>query len=179
MYTGTATSGRLRAVSARRTWLRRAFSTLTRPLIAIPLYIGTLYLWHLGFAFEGALRNDPVHALQHTSFMVTSALVWWAPLEPGRARVTGELWKAGHVLGARLGGMMLGMAFLSMRTPAYGDFYGDAARAYGLTPLADQQIGGGLMMVVDLLVMLGALGFFFWRAASQSDEAPSEPARVA
>jgi putative copper resistance protein D len=155
---------------ARRRWLRRAFATLRRPLVAVPVYIGTLYVWHLGFMFEAALRNDFVHALQHLSFMVTSALVWWAPLEPERAHVRGELWKAGHVLGARLGGVMLGAAILAMRAPAYGSFYGEKARAYGLAPLTDQQIGGSLMMLADLLVMLTALAFFFWRAAVESEE---------
>ena len=154
---------------ARRRRLRHAFRMLRQPLVAVPVYIGVLYAWHLGFLFEGALNNEWLHLLQHWSFVAASVLVWWAPLEPRRARVAGELWKAGHVLGARLGGMMLGMAFLAMRTPLYGAFYGDAARAYGLTPLSDQQIGGGLMMLVDLLVMLGALTFFFWRAAADSD----------
>jgi cytochrome c oxidase assembly factor CtaG len=163
---------------ARRRRLRRVFQTLRRPLVAVPVYLGVLYAWHLGPLFEGAVRNEWLHLLQHWSFVGASILVWWAPLEPARARVPGELWKAGHVLGARLGGMMLGMAFLAMRSPLYGDFYGDAALAYGLTPLADQQIGGGLMMVVDLLVMLAALGFFFWRAASDSDRAEAEPVDV-
>ena len=159
---------------ARRRRLRAVFRTLRRPLVAVPVYIGVLYAWHLGFLFEGALRNEWLHLLQHWSFVGASVLVWWAPLEPKRARVPGKLWKAGHVLSARVGGMMLGMAFLAMRTPVYGDFYGDAARAYGLTPLSDQQIGGGLMMVVDLVVMLGALGFFFWRAAEDSDRAEQD-----
>jgi putative membrane protein len=154
---------------ARRTRVRRVFATLSRPLVAVPFYVATLYLWHLGFMFEGALRSGALHALQHLSFVVTSALVWWAPLEPGRLRVGGELWKAGHVLAARLGGTMLGMALLAMRAPAYSDFYGDAARAFGLTPLADQQVGGALMMIVDVIVMLGALSFFFWRAAGDHD----------
>ena len=161
---------------ARLRRLRRVLRTLSRPLVAVPVYIGVLYAWHLGFLFEGALRSEWLHVLQHWSFVAASVLVWWAPLEPARAHVRGELWKAGQVLGARLGGMMLGMAFLAMRAPAYGDFYGDAARAYGLTPLADQQIGGGLMMVVDLLVMLGALAFFFWRAARDSEAAEETPA---
>jgi cytochrome c oxidase assembly factor CtaG len=159
---------------ARRRRLRAVFRTLRRPLVAVPVYIGVLYAWHLGFLFEGALRNEWLHLLQHWSFVGASVLVWWAPLEPKRARVPGKLWKAGHVLSARVGGMMLGMAFLAMRTPVYGDFYGDAARAYGLTPLSDQQIGGGLMMVVDLVVMLGALGFFFWRAAEDSERAEQD-----
>jgi putative membrane protein len=156
---------------ARWRGLRRVLTALSRPLVAVPVYIGVLYAWHLGVLFEGALRNEWLHVLQHWSFVAASLLVWWAPLEPTRARVSGELWKAGQMLGARLGGMMLGMAFLALRAPAYGDFYGDAARAYGLSPLADQQIGGGVMMVVDLVVMLVALGYFFWRAARDSETA--------
>ena len=157
------------ATLARRRGLRHAFRVLRRPLVAVPVYIGVLYAWHLGPLFEGALRSEWLHLLQHWSFVAASVLVWWAPLEPQRRRVRGELWKAGHVLGARLGGMLLGMAFLAMRSPAYGDFYGDSALAYGLTPIADQQVGGGLMMVVDLAVMLAALAFFFWRAAGDED----------
>ncbi len=166
---------------ARRGALRHAFRTLRRPLVAVPVYIGVLYAWHIGPLFDGALRSEWLHVLQHWSFVAVSVLVWWAPLEPQRRRVRGELWKAGHVLGARLGGMMLGMAFLAMRTPAYGAFYGDSAAAYGLTPMADQQIGGGLMMVVDLVIMFAALGFFFWRAAGDDDraEAGGEPASPA
>jgi putative membrane protein len=156
---------------ARRRGLRRVLRTLRRPIVAVPVYLAVLYAWHLGFLFEGALRHEWLHALQHWSFIAASVLVWWAPLEPQRLRVSGELWKAGQVLGARLGGMMLGMAFLAMRAPAYAGFYGDAARAYGLSPLADQQIGGALMMVVDLVVMLGAVSFFFWRAGQDHDRA--------
>ncbi len=161
---------------ARRRGLRRAFRALRRPLVAVPVYIGVLYVWHLGPLFEGALRSEWLHVAQHWSFVAAGVLVWWAPLEPQRRRVRGELWKAGQVVGARLGGMMLGMAFLAMRSPAYGDFYGDSALAYGLTPIADQQLGGGLMMVVDLIVMLAALAFFFWRAAADHERAQQSAA---
>ena len=95
---------------------------------------------------------------------------WWALIEPKRRRTSGELWKAGEVIGMRVAGMFLGMAFILMRTQAYG-WYGDRASAHGLSVLTDQQIGGGLMMLTDLVVMLSALGFFFWRAAADNDRA--------
>ena len=41
----------------------------------------------------------------------------------------------------------------------------------------DQQIGGGLMFLTDLIVMFGSLAFFFWRAAADNDRA--EQAAVA
>jgi putative copper resistance protein D len=165
---------------ARRYRLRRVFHALRRPLLAIPTFIVLLYGWHIGVMFETALENDAVHVLQHWSFVFGSVLVWWAPLDPKRRRLHGELWKIGHILGARLAGMMLGMAFLIMRTPAY-DAYRESARDHGLSPISDQQIAGGMMLALDFLVMVFALSLFFWASARDADEAEritTRPARA-
>jgi cytochrome c oxidase assembly factor CtaG len=164
---------------ARRRRLRALFRRLRRPLVAIPVFVLLLYGWHLSFMFEAALRHPAVHVLQHWSFVFGSALVWWAPLDPKRRRLHGELWKIGHLLGARLAGMFLGMAFVIMRAPAY-EAYGDSAREHGLTPLSDQQIAGGMMLGLDFLVMVFALCLFFWAAARDADAATPEsrPARA-
>ncbi len=163
---------------ARRRRLRAIFRRLRRPLVAIPVFILILYGWHVGVMFEAALEHPAVHVLQHWSFVFGSVLVWWAPLEPKRRRLRGELWKIGHILGARLAGMMLGMAFLIMRSPAY-DWYGAGAREHGLSPISDQQIAGGMMLALDFLVMMFALSLFFWAAARDADEAAAtRPVRV-
>lgn len=154
-----------------RSRLRTAFRFLRQPLVAIGVYMLVLYGWHLAFAFEGALRSDLVHALQHESFVFAAVLVWWPALEPKRRRMPGELWKIGHILGARLSGMFLGMAFIVLSSPVYAGYYGDSAREHGLSPLHDQQLAGGMMLALDGLVMLFALGLFFWRAAADHDRA--------
>ena len=164
---------------AHRTRLRKVFRRMRRPLVAIPIYVGLLYGWHMAFMFEGALDNDVVHVFQHWSFVFGSALVWWAPLDPKRRRLHGELWKIGHLIGARLAGMFLGMAFVIMRSPAY-DAYGGAAREHGLTPLGDQQLAGAMMLGLDFFVMVFALCLFFWASARDADEAEAatRPARA-
>ena len=153
---------------ARRRRLRRALGMLRKPLVAIPLYMLVLFAWHFRALFEGALRSDLLHALQHESFVAISILVWWSALEPERRRPRGELWKIGHIFAARMAGMFLGMAFLVMRAPAYDGFYGDSATRYGLTPLEDQQLGGGMMLSLDIVIIACALCFFFWNAARDS-----------
>ena len=163
---------------ARRRRLRAAFRAVRSPLFAVPVFMVVLYGWHVVPLFEGALRSDAIHAVQHQSFVAISLLVWWAALEPKRRRLRGELWKAGHILGVRLASMMLGMAFLVMRSPLYGDFYGTSATAYGLTPLEDQQLAGGLMVSLDIVIMMWALGFFFWRAAQDHDLAEARARRM-
>ena len=162
---------------ARQERLRRLLAFLVRPLVAIPLYTLVLYAWHFDFMFEGALRSEVLHGLQHQSFVAISLLVWWSALEPNRFRLRGELWKAGHIFGARFSGMMLGMAFIAMRSPAYDGFYGNRATAHGLTPLEDQQIAGGMMLTLDVVIVLFAWAFFFWRA-SEDDHAASEADRL-
>jgi putative membrane protein len=156
---------------ARRRGLRRAFRLLRRPLVAIPLWMLILYGWHFSFAFVGALEHPLLHVAQHESFLVGALLVWWCVIEPKRRRLTGELWKVPYLLGARFVGMFLGMALILLRSPAYAAYYGDRARDYGLSPLTDQQIAGGMMLGVDLLAMLFAVGFFFYRSAQDHDRA--------
>jgi putative membrane protein len=153
---------------ARMRRLRGAFRFLRRPLVAIPIYVLVLYGWHFTFMFESAVRSPFVHALQHASFIGIGLLVWWSVLEPKRRRLRPELWKIGHILGARLLGMMLGMAFVFLREPIYTDVYGTGERRFGLTPVDDQQIAGGLMITVDIYLMLFALSFLFYRAAQAS-----------
>jgi cytochrome c oxidase assembly factor CtaG len=156
---------------AHRHGLRRAFRYLRRPLVAIPVWIVVLYSWHLAFLFEAASRNPLIHALQHESFVAAALLVWWSVIEPKRRRLPGDLWKVPYIIGARLSGMFLGMAFIIMSTPAYAGFYGDRAREHGLSPLTDQQIAGGMMLGLDLLIMLFSVGFFFYRSAEEHDRA--------
>jgi putative membrane protein len=161
---------------ARSSPLRRLFRFLRRPWVAAPLWVLILYGWHLSFAYEAALRNDVVHALQHQTFIIGSLLVWLAVLEPTRRRVPGGLWKIAHITGVRFAGMFLGMAFVIVQTPLYEGFYGRRALEHGLTPLEDQQLAGGMMLGLDLVIMIGALTFFFLRSAADADRAEAEAA---
>jgi putative membrane protein len=166
---------------ARAERLRRLLRFVRQPLVAGPLWIVILYGWHLPFAYEAALRSPVLHAFQHQTFIIGSILVWLSVLEVTRRRVPGGLWKIAHITGVRFAGMFLGMAFLILRHPIYDGFYGRRALEHGLTPLEDQSIAGGLMLGLDLLVMIGALAFFFLRTAQDADleEARTAPAKGA
>jgi putative membrane protein len=149
--------------------LRRAFRRLRQPLVAVPVYVLVLYSWHFSIFFQAAVRHPVVHALQHMSFVAIGVLVWWSALEPKRRRLRGELWKVPYMIGARFAGMFLGMSFVLIRVPVYTGVYGSGDRGHGLSALADQQLAGGLMVTVDILIMVYALCFFFFRAAQDAD----------
>jgi putative membrane protein len=156
---------------ARRKRLRRVFRTLRKPMVAVPVWVVLLYGWHLSFAFVGALEHPLVHVAQHLSFLFGAMLVWWSVIEPKRRRLPGDLWKVPYLLGARIPGMLLGMSLILLRSPAYGAYYGDRPRDHGFSPLTDQQVAGGMMMGLDLMVMLFAVSFFFYRSAQEHDQA--------
>jgi putative membrane protein len=163
---------------ARSHRLRATFRFLKQPLVAGPIWIAVLYGWHLAPAYEAALRSPVLHALQHQTFIVASILLWVSVLEPARRRVPGELWKIPQIVGTRFAGMFLGMAFVILQRPIYEGFYGQRALEHGLTPAEDQQIAGGLMLAIDFLVMVGALIFFFMRAAEDADRKQEEEDRA-
>jgi cytochrome c oxidase assembly factor CtaG len=152
-----------------RSPLRRWFDVLKRPLVAVPVFVLVLYGWHFSVLFEAAVRYPLVHALQHMSFVAIGVLVWWSALEPKRRRLRGELWKVPYIIGARMAGMLLGMSFVLIRVPIYTGVYAEGDRGHGFSALADQQTAGAMMVSVDLLIMVFALCFFFYRAAQDAD----------
>jgi cytochrome c oxidase assembly factor CtaG len=162
---------------ARRRTLRGALARLRSPMVAIPVYTLVLYAWHLAPLFEAALRNPVVHALQHESFIVFSVLLWWPLIEPNRRQMPGQLWKIPYVFAARLPTMFLGMGFIFSESLFYDGFYGNGVRQGGLSALTDQQLGGGIMMIVDVLILMTTLTVVFWRSASDDDaQAPVDEA---
>ncbi|MEA2425746.1 MAG: putative rane protein, partial [Thermoleophilaceae bacterium] len=79
------------------------------------------------------------------------------------------LWKIPYIVGARLPTMFLGMGFVVAQSAFYSSFYGSGTRAGGLSAIGDQQLGGAIMMVVDIITLMAVLIVVFWRAASDDD----------
>jgi len=171
---------------AHQRWLRRAFRVLRRPLVALPLYVLTIYAWHYGALFEGAVRHPVLHAVQHGAFMAANLLLWWPVIEPQRRRMGGQLWKIGYLFAARMSTMFLGMVFLFARGILYAGVYGRGLRE-GISSRADQQAAGGMMMTLDIAIMAVTACWFFWLASREHDASgayvaerpPARPGRAA
>jgi putative membrane protein len=140
---------------------------LAHPLVALPLWALTLYAWHLPALYEAALRHSGLHALEHTLFFVTGALMWAAVIEPlPGVRWFGTGWKAAYVLAVRTVGAGLAMVFIWSGHPLY-DWYG--------TPLSDQVIGGAIMFTEGSIVTLLAFVWLFlaWMGEPARSRPPS------
>src|ERR1700750_3018415 len=51
---------------------------LTRPVVALPLWLASYYVWHVPFVYDAALHHQSslIH-LEHACYFGTGVLVWW------------------------------------------------------------------------------------------------------
>jgi cytochrome c oxidase assembly factor CtaG len=150
-------------------WVARHRITraLTRPLVALPLWLLTYALWHVPYAYEAALGDRLVLDLEHASYLAAGFLLWWPVFqdEPWHLPSGG---KAAYLFAAFVLASPLGLILALLPSPLY-DTYVDAPRLWGIAPLEDQQIGGTLMAVSEAIVFFGLLAFFFVRFMAEED----------
>src|SRR3954451_16702917 len=115
---------------------------LAHPLVALPLWAANFVVWHLPALSDAALRNDAIHALQHSLFVAFGMLMWAALIEPlpGPAWFTAP-WKIPYVLGMWLVMLVLSQVFIWSSHVYYAPYAHDAA-LWGLSPLAHQKARG-------------------------------------
>src|SRR3954469_619733 len=144
--------------------------TLSNPLVAFPLWAIDLYVWHLPFMYEAALRSDAVHALQHFMFFALGVNMW-LPLV-GALPVPewfGNAARLGYVTAVRFTGALLGNVFIFSGTVFYTRYAAGEAQ-YGIRPLADQTVAGSIMMIEGMILTVCLFGWLFIRAAEAGEK---------
>ena len=143
---------------------------LTLPMVALPLWIANLFVWHVPALYEGAVTNEALHALQHACF-IGFGIAMWMP-------VAGPLpvpsWFGGgaqlaYTGVARLAGAGLGNVLMWSGAALY-PVYAAGQAYWGISPLADQGTAGVIMTVEGGLVTLGVLSWVLLRWAARDSE---------
>ncbi len=143
---------------------------LAHPLIAFPLWAIDLYLWHLPVLYQAALHHTGVHALQHAMFLGFGINMWMCLFGPlPMPSWFGNLGKLVYIVAVRLTGAVLGNIFLWSGTVFY-PFYIHGDAIHHISPLADQNIAGAVMMIEESLLTIGLFCWLFLRTARESEE---------
>jgi cytochrome c oxidase assembly factor CtaG len=143
---------------------------LAHPLVALPLWAVNLYVWHLPFLYEAAVRHDLVHALEHLCFFTGGAIMWLPVLETLPApEWFGTGAKLGYIAVVRLVETVLGNVFFWSGSVFYGGVYVHRQRLWGISPLEDQGLAGAVMMIEGSLVTIAALAWLFLRMAREGE----------
>lgn len=133
---------------------------LGTPLFAWALHAAAIWAWHLPAAYQAALRDERIHALEHLTFLGTALLFWWVVLQPAGRRRLDYGMSVLYVVTAGIQGGLLGALLTFAGTPFY-PVQSVTAPVWGLTPLEDQQLAGLVMWLPAGLVYLTAAGALF------------------
>jgi putative membrane protein len=142
---------------------------LANPLVALPLWAANLYLWHVPFLYEAAVRHSAVHALEHACFFTAGVVVWLPVLETLPAPEwfgTGP--KLAYIACVRVVETVLGNVFVWSGAVFYG-VYAHGDELWGVSPLQDQGLAGAVMMIEGSIVTIVALAWLFLRMAQEGE----------
>jgi cytochrome c oxidase assembly factor CtaG len=130
-----------------------------RPLVALPLWLVTYFVWHLPWIYDFALRHP--HSLlhvEHVTYLLAGVCLWW-PVVHGKYSAGV---KAAYLFAAFLLASPLGLALALIPRPIYS-FYAHAPRTWGPSPESDQQIAGVTMAAEEALVFFAVFTVYLLR----------------
>jgi cytochrome c oxidase assembly factor CtaG len=142
---------------------------LAHPGVALPIWATNLYLWHLPFLYEAAVRHSAVHALEHVCFFTAGVIMWLPVLETLPApEWFGTGAKLAYIAVVRVVETVLGNVFVWAGAVFY-PVYAAGDELWGISPLRDQGLAGAVMMIEGSLVTISALAWLFLRMAKEGE----------
>jgi cytochrome c oxidase assembly factor CtaG len=147
------------------------FAWITRPKIALPVWLVAWYGIHLAIFYDFALRNPWALNIEHALLIAVGLLFWW-PVLAGEPHDVSVPVKIGYLGAAFVGSVFLGLGLTFSETPFY-DFYAEAPRLWGLSPSQDQNFGGILMNVEQAAVFLAAILYYIVRLIPEEERTSS------
>ena len=142
---------------------------LANPIVALPIWAANLYLWHVPFLYEAAVRHSAVHALEHTCFFTAGLIMWLPVLETLPApEWFGTGAKLAYIACVRVVETVLGNVFVWSGSVFYG-VYARGDELWGVSPLQDQGLAGAVMMIEGSIVTIVALAWLFLRMAHEGE----------
>ena len=169
----------------RRRWVlpilhSRILRVLSFPVVAWLLFAATMWGTHFSPLFDAALENPLIHDVEHLLYLGVGLLFWWpvVGLDPGPWRMSYPA-RILYLFLQMPQNTFLGLVIYMAGEPLYRH-YVTTVRTWGPTPLADQQVAGGLMWVIgDVIFFIAILGVVAAWMRSEERPNPSRDARVA
>lgn len=150
--------------------VRALFGAVTRPVGAWLSFTLSLLFWHLPGPYDLTLRDNTVHILEHTSFLLFGVVFWTQVTASPRARAA--LSSAGRIIylaAAMVANIGLSMYLAFAQHPLYAPYAELAHRPGGISALADQQIGAGLMWTAGDMPFAIAIALLVHRWLAEDD----------
>ena len=160
---------------------RMMWNWLTRPWQATVLFNAVLLVWHIPALYDATLTTQSIHIFEHLTFIAVGIVFWWPIVDPLRRPSTqpvSPFQKIAMLVVAGVPATILGFV-LAMAQSAYYEFYARAPRLWGLSPIADQQWAGVIMLGLGNLVYFAAVSVIFLRLFANPSDDEAEAVDVA
>ena len=139
--------------------LGRPIARHIHPLVALPVWLGTYFFWHVPVIYDAALnRPHSLLHLEHLTYFLAGLLMWWPVIHGSFSDGV----KAAYLFAAFVLASPLGLLLALLPRPVYS-FYKDAPQLWGLSDLTDQQIAGVSMAVEQAVVFFAVFAVYFTR----------------
>ncbi|MFL5980756.1 MAG: cytochrome c oxidase assembly protein [Gaiellaceae bacterium] len=139
--------------------LGRKVGRYIHPLVALPLWLATYFVWHVPAIYDAALEgHGALLHLEHLTYFLAGLLLWW-PVVHGRFS---DGAKALYLFAGFVLCSPLGLLLALLPRPVY-DFYKDAPQLWGLSDLTDQQIAGVTMAAEQAVVFFAVFVYYLLR----------------
>jgi putative membrane protein len=147
---------------------------ITEPIPAQVIAGAVMIAWHIPVLYDAALYSEPLHVVEHLTFVAAGLLLYWPMLGATSASARWQMSppaKLVYMLIATLPQDGVALALIFSRVPFY-EYYLHAPRLVAsLTPVVDQTVAGAVLMIFGKATIAIAAVAVFIRWFSSEHEA--------
>ena len=152
--------------------LKRLLAWMQGPVLAPLLFVGLIYLWLTPHVHFMAMLNANLYRIMNWSMAIDGIFFWWLILTPRQLQGIAPMGYGVRILilvVVTLLQILLG-AYIFMHKTVLFDVYAICGRAWAISPLVDQQLGGLLTWVPP--AMMDAIAFLLVLRMLLYDQGP-------
>jgi putative copper resistance protein D len=157
----------------------RIVRAMSHPVVAWLVFAIVMWGTHFSPLFDASLENVWIHRAEHGLFITAALLFWWPAVgtdpSPWRLRAAVRPLYIGLQMPQNT---FLAVAIYAADAPLYAHYVSNI-RAWGPTPLEDQQLAGGIMwMGGDIVFIIAVILLVAAWMRDEQRRAPAEDKRV-
>ncbi|MDZ7803282.1 cytochrome c oxidase assembly protein [Thiohalophilus sp.] len=143
--------------------VRGIYRFLQNPVVAPALFVGLIYLWLIPEVHFEAMLSATRYKIMNWSMLIDGLLFWWLIVDPRppRGRITLHYSSRIVMLWVVMVLQIIIGAYIALSGKVLYDVYSVCGRAWPISPLTDQTIGGlttwipaAMMSVVGILLII-------------------------
>jgi cytochrome c oxidase assembly factor CtaG len=167
---------RVSSPATRRRWIlpvlhSRFVRVIGHPVVTWVIFAAVLWASHFSPLYNASLDNEAIHVMEHGLYLASALLFWWPVVgaDPSPWRMPHPA-RIAYIVLSMPQTSFLGLAIYSAPDVLYAH-YATLIRSWGPTPLADQQLGGGIMWVgADMMLFVALLlALWVWLRAEEAE----------